>query len=57
MKYGLTIVAVVVAVLVACGSGNARADREACVSQIEATNNAAGMATDYTGAYRTCRAR
>lgn len=56
-KGTLFIAAVAVAATVlslAAMPGNAA--REACVDRIEATNTAAGVRTDYAGAYRTCRA-
>lgn len=55
MKYVVGLSLAVLVAVVALGSSGAAADRDACVSRIEATNNAAGVQTDYRGAYRTCR--
>ena len=53
-KWSIPVVAAF-AFAVAVSRCVATAPVEACVDQIEATNNAAGVRTDYAGAYRTCR--
>ena len=55
MKYAIAALVAVVA-LAALMPNSGRQSLNACVDRIEATNNAAGVRTDYDGAYRTCAA-
>ena len=55
-KWFLFAVAVL-AIVYAIAPKPHREAQEACVDRIAATNTAAGVRTDYVGAYETCRAK